>query len=81
MQVYCGNCKRKIALYQKVGRGNILRMYLNRIIESSVDLTNLPEKISCLNCKQHIADKIFLKDKNEIAYRMMRSTYNVQEQH
>lgn len=81
MQVYCGNCKSETALYQKVGRGNILRMYLNRIIESSVDLTDLPEKITCLSCKQHIADKIFLKNKNEIAYRMIRSTYSVQELH
>lgn len=81
LMIRCGQCKEDFSVYQKVGRGNVLRMYVPRIIKCAVDLTALPSRLECPNCDQHIADKIELKDQAKIAYRMNRSSYNTQEIH
>ena len=81
LNIRCGQCKEDFAVYQKVGRGNVLRMYVPRIIKCAIDLISLPEKLNCPNCGQYIADKVELKDRNAIAYRMIRSTYNTEEIH
>lgn len=81
LMIRCGQCKEDFAMYQKVGRGNVLRMYVPRMIKCAVDLTSLPNKLKCPNCGQHIADKIELKNQAKIAYRMNRSSYNTQEIH
>lgn len=62
LMVRCGQCKNDVAIYQKVGRGNVLRMYVPRIVKCAVDLTSLPNRLDCPNCEQHIADKIELTD-------------------
>lgn len=38
--VACAYCKTDIASYEKVGPGGLLRMYVDRIISSSVDFSN-----------------------------------------
>ncbi len=81
LDVSCGQCKEDFALYQKVGRGNVLRMYVPRMIKCAVDLTSLPQKLNCPNCGQHIADRIELKEGSKIAYRMNRSSFNTKEIH
>ncbi|MDN6162187.1 MAG: hypothetical protein L0I79_05365 [Atopostipes sp.] len=81
LDVSCGQCKEEFAVYQKVGRGNVLRMYVPRIIKCAVDLSSLPQKLHCPNCNQHIADRIELKEKSEVAYRMERSSFNTKEIH
>lgn len=81
LNIRCGQCKKDFAVYQKVGRGNVLRMYVSRIIECAVDLKPLPSQLNCPNCGQYIADKIELKEKSAIAYRMRRSSYNTGELH
>lgn len=81
LMIRCGQCKEDFAVYQKVGRGNVLRMYVPRIVTCAVDLTSLPNRLNCPKCGQHIADKIELKDQAKIAYRMNRSSYNTQEIH
>lgn len=81
LMIRCGQCKEDFALYQKVGRGNVLRMYVPRIIECVIDLTSLPGRLYCPNCGQHIADLIELKESGKIAYRMERSSFNTQEIH
>lgn len=45
LDLCCGQCKEDFAIYQKVGRGNVLRMHVPRIIECAVDLTSLPQKL------------------------------------
>lgn len=76
--VLCGYCKTEIAKYQKVGRGNLLRMHHERVIESSVDLSNYPSALICPNCNEQLGARMELND-GKIAYSMMRSTYNTKE--
>lgn len=74
--VSCGYCKTDIVKYQKVGRGNLLRMHINRIIESSAKIS---KHLICPNCGERSGTKITLKERDKKAYRMLRSTYNTRE--
>lgn len=74
--VSCGNCKTDIAKYQKLGRGNLLRMHIERIIKCSLDY---PKQLICPNCGKHLASKISIKKSGKESYKMNRSTYNVRE--
>ncbi|NLX71422.1 MAG: hypothetical protein GX024_11160 [Clostridiales bacterium] len=74
--VSCGYCKTDIAEYQKVGKGNLLRMYTDRIIKGSIDWSKKPKSLYCPNCGKLLATRIMLKKKNKEAYKMIRSTYN-----
>lgn len=74
--IRCGYCKTDIAVYQKVGKGNLLRMYVERIIKSSVDLFKKPGVLFCPNCNKQLATKVILKRKNKEAYVMIRGAFN-----
>lgn len=73
MLVICGMCKDEILLYEKKGKGNLLRAHINRIIESNVLLN---DELKCSNCNNILGYKVFIKDKNKYVYKMIRSNYN-----
>lgn len=74
--VSCAHCKNEIALYQKVGRGGLLRMYVERIVKSSVDLSKKPRGLFCPNCGEQLGARVTLRRKKSDAYRMIRSAFN-----
>ncbi len=74
--VSCGYCKADIAIYQKVGKGGLLRMYIDRIVKSSIDLSTRPNALFCPHCQKQLAVKVTLRRKNKEAYRMIRSAFN-----
>jgi uncharacterized protein YbaR (Trm112 family) len=74
--VCCAYCKTDIAMYQKVSKGNLLRMYLRRIIKSSVNLSEKPGALFCPGCNEHLATRITLKRRNKEAYVMVRGAFN-----
>lgn len=71
--VSCGFCKTNLVKYQKIGKGSLLRMHIDRIIESSVDLT---QDLTCSNCKETLGSKVVLKKENKEVYKMIRSKFN-----
>lgn len=75
--VSCGHCQTAIATYQKIGKGGLLRMYIERIINSSIDLSKLPNALHCPNCKAHLASKATVKGND--AYVMQRSVFHTSE--
>ena len=52
--VSCQHCKHPIALYQKGGRGNLIKLQVPRIIEAEFDLSSLPNALSCPECHQQL---------------------------
>lgn len=74
--ISCGYCKTDIVKYQKLGKGNLLRMYIERVVESSVDFS---KDLICPNCGKKLGTKINLKKKNKEAYKMIRSTFNTRK--
>lgn len=79
MIVSCGHCKTDIAKYQKLGRGNLLRMHIDRIIKSSVDLSKDKGALICPNCKEVLGTRMTLKRKNKEVFTMARSAFNTRE--
>ena len=77
--ITCGYCKKEIAHYQKVGKGNLLRMYVPRIVRSAVDLSKKPGSLSCPKCKKQLATRVTLRRKGKDAYVMKRSAFNSAE--
>lgn len=73
MLVICGVCKYELFNYEKLGRGNLLRAHIDRIIESN---TVLDDELICPKCSNILGHKIFIKEKNKYVYRMIRSKYN-----
>ncbi len=67
LNISCESCGTYICLYQKDGPGNLRRMYLDRIDEEKVALTN-----KSLNCpKGHLLGvKIIYKKENRPAFRL-----------
>lgn len=74
MGVSCGYCKEPIAIYQKVGVGQLRRMKIDRIIESEFDLTKHEGRLNCPFCGEHIGSKVELDDSS--AYRMIKGAHN-----
>ena len=74
--VSCGFCKTDIVKYQKLGKGSLLRMHIDRIIESSIDLT---QELICPNCANKLGSKVILKKENKQVYKMIRSTFNTKK--
>ena len=80
----CASCNAKLLLYQKDGRGNLLRLYLNRIFAPSrlAELQNKgiqrPQDMKNLNCPEcgnligtpmrHLDDRL--------AYRLKRGSFS-----
>jgi uncharacterized protein YbaR (Trm112 family) len=77
--VSCGHCKTDLALYQKAGRGRLLRMYVERIIKSAVDLAPRPGALFCPQCNRQLATRVTLKRKKKEAYIMIRGVFNARE--
>lgn len=75
--VSCGNCKTDIARYQKLGKGNVLRMYIERIIESSIELT---DDCICPMCGKLLGTRVILKKDGKEFYKMIRSTFNTKKE-
>lgn len=74
--ISCGVCKTEIVKYQKLGKGNLLRMHIDRIIESSV---NFSQELICPNCGNKLGSKITLKKENKEVYKMIRSSFNTKK--
>lgn len=77
--VSCGYCKTHIAKYQKVGKGNLLRMHIDRVIESSIDLSKDPNALHCPNCNELLGTRMTLKERNKEVFKMIRSTFNTRK--
>lgn len=72
MQVSCGRCKEAVILYQKKGKGGLLRLYLERVVESEMPLTE--HDLVCPYCQTVMGHRI--EAKNKICYKMRRGLYN-----
>ncbi len=75
LKIDCAYCKYYIALYQKVGNSNLVKMYHDRIVETTMDISNCGA-IFCPNCNERIATKYTTKKGGQKAYRLVPSAFN-----
>ena len=77
--VSCGYCKYNIALYQKIGKSNLVKMYNDRIIEGNIDFSQYHGVLICPNCNKQIATRYITKFDKKEAYRLIHGVYNVKK--
>ena len=67
-----------VALYQKDGSGNLIRMYHDRIFEPNslskllCDLSDRSPALKCPNCKTLLGVPMVYKPENRLAFRLIR---------
>ncbi|MDO5725654.1 MAG: hypothetical protein Q4P29_05045 [Tissierellia bacterium] len=55
--VSCGHCKTPVVLYQKGGKGNLIKIQFPRVLECSMDIFNDRGHLICPNCKTVLAKR------------------------
>lgn len=76
MLVSCGYCKTEVAEYQKVGKGGLIRMHIERIIKSAVPITEETGALKCPNCEEILGARMNLNRSDEEVFNMVRSAFN-----
>ena len=74
--ISCGYCKTDLARYQKKGKGNVLRMHIDRIVEASIDYG---KELRCPNCGKSLGSKVKLKKSESEFYKIKRGTINTRK--
>ena len=76
LEITCAYCKTFIALYQKVGESNLVKMYNERIVEGSVDFSLFHGAVFCPGCGERIATRYITKMDKKEAYRLVPSAFH-----
>ena len=76
LEVSCAYCKSFIANYQKVGESGFVKMYSDRIVDSSIDISQNHGALFCPNCGKRIATRYKTKMDKKEAYRLVPSAFN-----
>jgi len=83
LNIYCSKCGQHLFLYQKDGRGSLLRAYLDRIFEpkelselqfksrSKKDIQNL----KCQKCGLLIATPMVYEPERRLAFRLLHGSF------
>jgi hypothetical protein len=73
--IFCGKCEELVLIYQKDGKGQLLRCYFDRIHYPE----KLPskEKLTCQTCQNLIGTKMIYKPENRPAFRMIKDNYHI----
>ena len=74
LEVTCGNCKQSILIYEKGGKGNLIKLQAHRIIESEFDLETQKGHLECMNCKEVLANRGLYRGK--LTYFIIRGKIN-----
>jgi len=78
LTVLCAYCKSELCNYQKKGKGNLINMYIQRIINMNFNLDD--KGLKCPYCKELIAIRSLDKDISKDSYKMIRGAYNLKEE-
>lgn len=77
--VSCSKCKEEVLRYQKVGKGGLLKIYIDRIVDSELEISEDRKIISYISCKNRIGVKVKLKKDGKQAYKMIQGSFNTKE--
>lgn len=77
--IYCANCNSEVLFYQKDGRGNLFRCYLDRIIypkefSQYLQFNKIPQ-LKCSKCKSPIGTPMIYKKENRLAFGLFHNKF------
>lgn len=83
LDIYCSKCGQHLFLYQKDGRGSLLRSYLDRIFEpqelsvlqfKSGNKKDLPN-IRCSKCSSLVGTPMVYEREKRLAFRLIHGSF------
>jgi len=83
LNIFCSQCNSHIVLYQKDGRGKLLRLYLDRIFAPQ-DLSLLHTKVTsksempnlkCLKCGALVGTPMIYEAEKRLAFRLINGSF------
>lgn len=74
LEVVCGNCKTPMLIYEKAGKGNLIKLQSHRIIESAFNLETHKGHLKCISCKETLANRGV--HKGNLTYFIIRGMVN-----
>lgn len=77
LEVSCGSCKTPIVIYEKGGKGNLIKLQAHRIIESEFDLESHLGYLKCIKCGETLANRGLYK--NRLTYFIIRGKINIKK--
>lgn len=77
LEVSCGHCKTPMVVYEKAGKGNLIKMQIHRIKEAQVDLESHKGHLCCLNCGEELAKEGTYR--NRLTYWVVRGKINTRQ--
>lgn len=83
LDLYCSRCGQHFALYQKDGRGSLIRLYLDRIFDpkelselqfKSTEKRDMPS-LKCSGCDSLIGTPMVYELERRLAFRLIRGSF------
>jgi len=83
LDIYCSDCNHYLLLYQKDGKGSLLRLYLDRIFEPPIlarlqfvceSKKSMPS-LKCSNCQKLVAIPMVYKPENRLALSLVQGSF------
>ncbi len=78
--VSCNLCKTPLLVYQKGGKGNLIKLQFPRIIESEFDLEQMGKGLFCIKCGEQLGS-LSEFDGNPTYYLIRGLTHSKNMQH
>lgn len=78
MIISCGVCKEELIIYQKVGTGQLLKLFVERILACEMGIGH-SDQLTCPKCQNVMGYKVRIDGK--LAYKMTRNRYNTRIKH
>ncbi len=76
LELSCNKCKARLCFYQKDGKGQLVRLYLDRMLKAEhysryreSPLKQIPQLV-CLACKEHLGAPMIYEKEQRLAYRL-----------
>lgn len=74
MVIKCNPCQEDVVHYQKIGRGAVKRLWIERIIESEMDLSSIPHNLCCPYCGHELGVLVHVRGGD--CYKMHRGHFS-----
>lgn len=74
MTIKCNACQQNVIHYQKIGRGALKRLWVERVIESEMSISTLPQELHCPFCEECLGVLVNVRGKN--CYKMFRGYFS-----
>ena len=68
--IICAYCKRELLNYQKVGKGGLINLYIERVIDGHIDFEAKDSLLVCPFCRKTLGIK------KGGSYKMIRGSFN-----